>query len=66
HDVNVHSAYVAQQQLDALVNGVTNTIKMKMAFDKHVLSSPAGEVKFTPGQFVQVYASELEQTFQTA
>lgn len=65
-DVNVHSAYVAQQRLDALSNSVVHAIKRKATFDKRVLGTTAGEVVFTPGQLVQVHASELTNTFQTS
>ncbi|KAG2056673.1 hypothetical protein BDR06DRAFT_844070, partial [Suillus hirtellus] len=65
-DVNVHSVYVAQQHLDALANRVSNAIKQKVSFDKHVLGSMMGEVTFAPGQLVQTYVSELDQMFQTS
>ncbi|KAG2052986.1 hypothetical protein BDR06DRAFT_836199, partial [Suillus hirtellus] len=64
--VQVHSAYVAQQRLDALANSVANAIKRKAAFDKKVLSSPQGEVVFIPGQLVQVHTSDVDNTFKSS
>ncbi|KAG2337910.1 hypothetical protein BDR05DRAFT_843204, partial [Suillus weaverae] len=65
-DVHVHSAYVAQQHLDALANGVANTIKRKATSDKQVLLSSQGEVTFSLGQLVQVCTSDVSDTFKSS
>ncbi|KAH7919811.1 hypothetical protein BV22DRAFT_988854, partial [Leucogyrophana mollusca] len=65
-DVAVHAAYVAQQRTDANAHGVEHALKRKATFDRKVLFSKAGEVIFSPGQLVQVYANELDSTFKTA
>ncbi|KAG1802190.1 uncharacterized protein HD556DRAFT_1217682, partial [Suillus plorans] len=65
-DVHVHSAYVTQQRLDALGNAVANAIRRKATFDKQVLSSHQGEVSFSPGQLVQVYASDIDNNFKSS
>lgn len=65
-DIHVHSAYIAQQHLDALAHTVANTIKWKMVFDRRVMSTTQGEVVFKPGQLVQVYASEINNTFKSS
>ncbi|KAG2742840.1 hypothetical protein P692DRAFT_201655426, partial [Suillus brevipes Sb2] len=64
--VHVHSAYVAQQRLDALANKVADALQRKASFDKRVLTSPQGEVTFETGQLVQVYASNVDNTFKTS
>ncbi|KAG2343787.1 hypothetical protein BDR05DRAFT_883501 [Suillus weaverae] len=63
-NVHVHSAYVAEQRLDALANCNMNSLKQKAAFDKQVLTSPTGHVVFQPGQLVQVYASEVDGNYK--
>ncbi|KAH7918436.1 hypothetical protein BV22DRAFT_978367, partial [Leucogyrophana mollusca] len=61
-DVHVHSAYVAQQRLDGLANGVAHAVRRKAAFDRKVLSTHTQEVIFEPGQLVQIYANEIDST----
>lgn len=65
-NVHVHSAYVAQQHLDALANRVVNSLRRKAAFDKQVLLSHAGHIIFETGQLVQVYASDVEGNFKSS
>lgn len=66
YDIQVHSAYVTQQQTDALANAVANAIKQKATFDKRVVAEPQGEVIFKPGHLVQVYASDVDNNFRSS
>ncbi|KAG2743023.1 hypothetical protein P692DRAFT_20879047 [Suillus brevipes Sb2] len=65
-EVHVHSAYVAQQRLNALAHRVADAIHHKAVFDKKVHLSPHREVIFAPGQLVQVYTSKTDNTFKTS
>jgi transposase InsO family protein len=65
-ETNVHTAYVAQQRLDAADHTVAHALKCKAIFDRRVHRSKAREVLFSPGQLVQVYANELDSTFKTS
>ncbi|KIJ95553.1 hypothetical protein K443DRAFT_108603, partial [Laccaria amethystina LaAM-08-1] len=58
-------AYVAQQWLDGYAGAVAHAVKRKSVFDKKVLANKPGEVIFSKGQLVQVYCSDLDDTFKT-
>jgi hypothetical protein len=58
-------AYVAQQRLDGYAEAVAHAVRRKSAFDKKVLTRKPGEVIFSKGQLVQVYRSDLDDTFKT-
>ena len=64
-EVATQMAYVAQQQLDGYAGVVAHTVKRKSAFDKKVLAHKPGEVTFAKGQLVQIYRSDLDETFKT-
>lgn len=64
-DATIHMAYVAQQRLDGYDEAVQHAIKQKTAFDRRVLKRQRTEVTFTPGQLVQIYRSDLDNTFKT-
>jgi len=64
-DVSMQMAYIGQQQLDGYAEAVVHTLRRKSAFDKKVLARKPGEVKFIKGQLVQVYQSDLDDTFKT-
>ena len=64
-DVSTQMAYVAQQQLDSYAEAVAHAIRRKSTFDKRVLAQKSGEVIFSKGQLVQVYQSDLDDTFKT-
>lgn len=63
-DVGTHMAYVAQQRLDGYGEAVRHAFKRKSAFDKKVTRRKPGEVIFKLGQLVQVYRSDLDNTFK--
>ncbi|KIK02132.1 hypothetical protein K443DRAFT_77856, partial [Laccaria amethystina LaAM-08-1] len=44
---------------------VAHAVRRKSAFDKKVLAKKPGEVIFSKGQLVQVYRSDLDDTFKT-
>jgi hypothetical protein len=56
---------VAQQRLDGYAGAVAHAVKRKSVFDKKVLANKPGEVIFSKGQLVQVYRSDLDDTFKT-
>jgi hypothetical protein len=58
-------SYVAQQRLDGYAEAVAHAVRRKSAFDKKVLAKKPGEVIFSKGQLVQVYRSDLDDTFKT-
>ena len=64
-DVAAQMAYVAQQRLDGYAEAVAHAVKRKSTFDKKVLAQKSGEVTFSKGQLVQVYHSDLDETFKT-
>ena len=64
-DVATQTAYVAQQQLDGYAEAVAHAVKRKSWFDRRVLAHKTGEVIFSTGQLVQVYRSDLDETFKT-
>ena len=49
----------------ATSQAVAHAVKRKSWFDKRVLSRKPGEVIFSIGQLVQVYRSDLDETFKT-
>jgi len=57
-------AYVVQQWLDGYAKAIVHTVKRKLAFDKKVLACKPGEVIFSKGQLVQIYHSDLDDTFK--
>ena len=63
-DAAIHMAYVAQQCLDGYDKAVRHAIKRKTAFDRCVLKRQRTEVTFTLGQLVQIYRSDLDNTFK--
>ena len=64
-DVATQTAYVAQQRLDGYAEAVAHAVKRKSWFDRRVLACKPGEVIFSTGQLVQVYRSDLDETFKT-
>jgi transposase InsO family protein len=64
-DVAAQMAYVAQQRLDGYAEAVTHAMRRKSAFDRKVLGRTPGEVTFSIGQLVQIYRSDLDDTFKT-
>ena len=64
-DVATQMTYVAQQRLDGYAEAVRHAVQRKSAFDKKVLAKKPGEVVFSKGQLVQVYRSDLDETFKT-
>jgi len=64
-DVAMQMAYMAQQRLDGYTKVVAHAVKRKQAFDKRVLVRKPGEVTFAKGQLVQIYHSDLDDTFKT-
>jgi hypothetical protein len=64
-DVTIQTAYVAQQRLDRYAEAVSHATRRKSVFDKKVLASKPGEVIFSTGQLVQIYRSDLDDTFKT-
>jgi hypothetical protein len=63
-DVNIHMAYVGQQQLDGYDATVRHAIKRKKVFDKRVLAHSPREVVFVEGQLVQFFHSSLHNTME--
>ena len=64
-EVATQMAYMAQQWLDGYAGAVAHAVKRKSAFDKKVLAHKPGEVTFSKGQLVQIYRSDLDETFKT-
>jgi hypothetical protein len=64
-DIDTHMAYVAQQHLDGYTECVKHAIQRKVAFDRKVFDSKAGQVVFEKGQLVQVYRSDLALTLKS-
>ena len=64
-DVATQMAYVAQQRLDGYAEAVAHAVRRKSTFDKKVLAQKSGEVTFSKGNLVQVYRSDLDETFKT-
>jgi transposase InsO family protein len=64
-DVITQTAYVAQQRLDGYAEAVAHAARRKSVFDRKVLARKPGEVIFSKGQLVQVYRSDLDDTFKT-
>jgi hypothetical protein len=63
-DVNIHMAYVAQQQLDGYDATIHHAIKRKATFDKRVLARSPREVIFDEGQLAQFFHSNLHNTLE--
>ena len=64
-DVSMQMAYVTQQRLDSYTEAVAHAVCRKSVFDKKVLVQKPGEVVFSKGQLVQIYRSNLDDTFKT-
>jgi len=64
-EVATQMAYTAQQCLDGYAEAVVHGLQRKSVFDKKVLAWAPGEVIFAQGQLVQVYHSDLDDTFKT-
>ena len=64
-EVATQMAYVAQQRLGGYAGVVVHMVKRKSVFDKKVLAHKPGEVTFSKGQLVQIYHSDLDETFKT-
>jgi len=64
-DVSSQITYMMQQRLDGYAEAVAHAVKRKSAFDRKVLAQKPGEVIFSKGQLVQVYHSDLDDTFKT-
>ena len=58
-------AYMAQQRLDGYAEAVVHALKGKLEFDTKVLTHNSGEVMFFISHLVQVYCSDLDDTFKT-
>ena len=63
-DIEIHMGYTAQQRLDGYEEALRHATKRKEAFDKRVLRRKPGEVVFESGQLVQIYRSDLDNTFK--
>lgn len=63
--VEIQTAYIAQQQLDGYSAFVQHAVKRKSVFDRWVLKKEGKEVVFEKGDLVQVYRSDLDYTFKT-
>jgi len=63
-DVSMQMAYVDQQRIDSYAEAVAHAVRQKSAFDKKVLARAPGEVIFSKGQLVQIYQSDLDDTFK--
>jgi hypothetical protein len=64
-DVEAHMAYVAQQRVDGYAARVKYALGRKAAFDRKLIASRTGEVKFERGQLVQVANSVWDYTFKS-
>jgi hypothetical protein len=64
-EIDMHMAYSAQQWLDGYAEAVHHAIRRKATFDRKVLKSKAGVVKFKNGQLVQVFRDNLASTLRT-
>lgn len=64
-DMSTQMAYITQQRLDGYAEAVVHAVQRKSAFDKRALVQKSGEVIFSKGQLVQVYRSDLDDTFKT-
>ncbi|GAW06833.1 retrotransposon-like family member (retr-1) partial [Lentinula edodes] len=65
HQVDIQTAYVAQQQFDGYSAFVQHAVKRKHVFDRRLLKREGKEVVFEKGDLVQVYRSNLDYTFKT-
>ena len=61
-EVDMHMAYVEQQNLDGYAQMVLHVNRRKATFDKHVLKTHPKEVIFKLGDLVQVHRSDLTFT----
>ena len=64
-EVNMHMAYVAQQQLYGYSKVTQHVINCKTAFDRKVMRK-GGEMTFENGQLLQVYQNDLAGSFSMA
>ena len=61
-EVDMHMAYVEQQNLDGYAQMVLHANRRKATFDKHVLKTHPKEVIFKLGDLVQVHRLDLTFT----
>ena len=61
-EVDMHMAYVEQQNLNGYAQMVLHANRRKVTFDKHVLKTHLKEVIFKLGDLVQVHHSDLTFT----
>ena len=64
-EVNLHMAYVEQQNLDSQAQTVLHANNRKAVFDRNVVKKHPKEIIFKRGELVQVYRSELTFTHST-
>ena len=64
-EVNLHMAYVEQQNLDGQSQTVIHANKRKAVFDQNVLKKHPKEIIFKQGELVQVHRTELNFTHST-
>ena len=64
-EVNLHMAYVEQQNLDGQAQTVLHANNRKAVFDRNVVKKHPKEIIFKRGELVQVYRSELTFTHST-
>ena len=64
-EVNLHMAYVEQQNLDGQAQTVIHANKRKAVFDWNVLKKHPKEIIFKRGELVQVHHTELNFTHST-
>jgi len=63
--IAIQNEYVAQQNLDAYSHILDHANKRKAAFDKKVLASRDGVIKYKKGDLVQIRDSKLDFTLTT-
>ena len=64
-EVDIHMAYVEQQNLDGYAQMVLHANRRKAVFDRHVLKTHPKEVIFKRGDLVQVHRTDLTFTHST-
>jgi len=61
-EMNIHMAYVEQQNLDSYAQIILHANRRKAIFDKHILKMHPKEVIFKLGDLVQVHHTDLTFT----
>jgi hypothetical protein len=64
-EVELQMAYIDQHRFDGYAQIVDHAHRRKASFDKQVTAHPPREVVFKAGDLVQVYRSDLDNTFKT-